>query len=72
MTTFTRSHYDWLASYWRQRRSSYTDDAAWRDAVLHMAAELKRNSRSFVTVRFLQACGLTRREAMDMLEGRDV
>lgn len=67
---FSKRHYEWLASHWRQRHNKM-ENTLWREEVYSMAAALKQEQHTFITVRFLQACGLSRREANKMLEGED-
>lgn len=65
---FSRRHYEWIARYWRGRHNGM-DVTAWRLEVYLMAAALKQEQHTFSMVKFLQACGLSRRDADKMLEG---
>jgi len=68
---FTKRHYVRLAAYWHQQRARMDADT-WATAVLNCVAMLKSENPQFLTGRFLQSCGLTRKQAYDMLEGKDV
>ncbi len=67
---FTRRHYTFIAEHLcgAKHRTPYEE---WITQVMQFAAVLKQDNPNFITVRFMQACGMTRGQANRALEGRD-
>lgn len=67
-SVFSKRHYDFVAALLRANKPERITDA-WLDQVMVFVAAFKRDNHAFITVRFMQACGMTRGEANRALEG---
>jgi hypothetical protein len=67
---FTKQQYTWLGAYWRERKTLIPIEQ-WEREVLAFARSLRAESKGFTAVRFLQACGYSRRLATRVAENLD-
>ncbi len=65
---FTRRHYQYIAEHMASVREQFTYDV-WITHIMQFGAIFKKDNPSFVIVRFMQACGLSRGAANRALDG---
>lgn len=70
-TLFEKRHFDWLAGHWNARLREASDEPMFdniESELLHMTRTLRMTNPSFKPIRFMQACGYTRKKAEQLLE----
>ena len=65
---FSKQHYEFVAALLRANRTAYNVEV-WEQLLMHYATTFKRDNPRFSMTRFMQACGLKRKEVNTLLEG---